>query len=221
MDVGCQRTVEASAAAPAAGCCSGDERQGTQARQCGREQLRPWPTFGQTEDGSARGVDEAAGNDEDPEAHRRGDGQLIVGVDAAEGSGPANQIVGEHRDPSQAALAKNRPEGQCSRPAPSLGPGWPARRWRGLGGTGRPRPPRARGWSRRRGDASRAKLSLHSIGQPGAANNQAHPTLGPLRLAPTGDIDGLRHLGGTAVGVGDVVPRILGNGGDCPCTLAF
>ena len=121
MDVGCQRTVEASAAAPAqrvvVQVMSGEERRLDDAvvNNSAHEQ-----TFGQTEDGSARGVDEAAGNGEDPEAHRRGDGELIVGVDAAQGGGPADQILGEHRAAEPGWSAKNRPEGQCSRPAPSF-----------------------------------------------------------------------------------------------------
>ena len=53
------------------------------------------------------------------------------------------------------------------------------------------------------------ELSLPPTSELGAANDQADPTLSPFGLAPAGHVDGLGHLGGTAVGIGDVDPRIL------------
>ena len=56
----------------------------------------------------------------------------------------------------------------------------------------------------------RPELSLHRVGEPGAANDEADPTLGPLGLAAhPGHVRRLGHVGRPAVGIGDGLPGRL------------
>ena len=55
---------------------------------------------------------------------------------------------------------------------------------------------------------------LGGAGEPGAAHDETHPTLGSLAVVSAGDVGGLGDLSVTAVGVGDVDPVVLVDGGD-------
>ena len=62
----------------------------------GVEVRGPGPAGGEPQDPAAAAVDEPAGEGEEPGADGAGDGELVVGVDAAEAGGPAGEVVGEH-----------------------------------------------------------------------------------------------------------------------------
>ena len=76
---------------------------------------------GRRSDQSPGSVDEAPGNGEHPGADVAGDGQAIVGLDDRRVAAvQRNRLWASTAQASQAALAKNRPDGQCSSPAPSF-----------------------------------------------------------------------------------------------------
>lgn len=143
-----------------------------------------------------------------------GSGELMVGVDLTEAGGPTDHVVGQNRAREPAALAKNRPEGQWSRPAPSL------RSWM-ASSTGGVVPVELVGIDGQHVDVGDervvlpvgSELRLGGIGEPGSTHDKPNMATGPLRAA-AGHVGRLRDLRPTAVGVDDVDPVGLINGGD-------
>ena len=111
--------------------------------------------------------------------------------------------------PSQAALAKNRPDGQCSSPAPSLRSrmasstvAWS--RWNWSTSTVGSSTLVMKAWCRQSGHS----CAWAAVGEPGAAHHEPHVDARCCSAA-AGHVGGLGDLGLAAVGVGDVDPAVL------------
>ena len=72
---------------------SDEQRQVADSCEGGGEGVGPGPVCGQAQPVSAAVVDESGGHGQEPPADGGRDGELVLGVDAAEAGGPADDVV--------------------------------------------------------------------------------------------------------------------------------